>query len=69
MEVVVVSQTDIRRVIAKSDQGITIGKEVVVFGPKLAAGVITVVVGTHHTATVAHHHPRVMAIPVAAVAV
>lgn len=67
--VAVAIQNDAVGTIAKTDSSAFTGKEVALTGPMLAAGVISFVVGTQDFATVAHHHPRVMAIPTAAAVV
>ncbi len=66
--VAVAIQNDAVGTIAETDLSALNGKELA-FGPKLAAGVVSYSFGTAHTATVAHLHPRVMAIPTAVVVV
>ncbi|MEK7645439.1 MAG: hypothetical protein AAB391_03960 [Patescibacteria group bacterium] len=67
--VAVAIQNDAVGTIAKTDSSAFTEKEVVVFGPKLAGGVVISSFGTAYYATVAHLHPRVLAIPTAAAVV
>lgn len=71
-ETVLASQTDTAGLVIIADaidSYASTGKEAAFTGAKLVSGVVSFVAGTHYIATVAHQHPRVLAIPVAAAAV